>query len=411
MLSSIPHHNIASDKINGKIPFTTSGTVLLHIDFLLTGIVMTFLGPMLPILAARWSLNDSAAGALIFAQFLSSMFGMLVSGILVERQGYRVTLILGSILMALGMALLGSGPYWSGILSVCILGLGHGITTPAGNLRTAEVDASRSASALNVINAVWGIGAMSSPFLLAAAQKVQRPELFLYGTSIGLILLLLCLALSRFSPDTRMHISQSQAAVTASSLPMLLLICGLFFIYVGTETSCGGWVATYAHRMSPGESTLWALTPSFFWGSLLAGRTLAAVALRFKPATTIAKIGLTLALIGGVALVSAHNIETVMAAAVLAGLGLASIFPISVSLLPVWFGDSARRASGAVFGSGNMGGAALPWVVGAVSTHFGGLRAGFTVPLLGVAIMFAFYFSSAVSRQAQAVIEPERSVV
>src|SRR5436305_2086282 len=133
----------------GRTRFTTSGTVLLHIDFLLTGIVMTFLGPMLPILAARWSLNDSAAGALIF----------------------------------------------------------------------------------------------------------------------GLILLLLCLVLSRFSPDTRMHISQSPVAGTASSLPMLLLICALFFIYVGTETSFGGWVATYAHRMSLGESTLWALTPSFFWGS------------------------------------------------------------------------------------------------------------------------------------------------
>ena len=186
---------------------------------------------------------------------------------------------------------------------------------------------------------------------------------------------------------------------------MLPLICALFFIYVGSETSFGGWAATYAHRIEPAENTWWPLAPSFFWGSLLAGRTLAAVALRFKPATLIAKIGLTLALVGGVMLVSAQNMQLVMIGAIFAGLGLASIFPISVSLLPVWFGDSARRASGAVFGSGNLGGAALPWVVGAVSTHFGSLRIGLLVPLLGVAAMIVFYFAGSASRDLDAVLK------
>jgi fucose permease len=393
-----------------RFPFTTSGTVLLHIDFLLTGIVMTFLGPMLPILAARWSLSDSGAGALIFTQFLSSMFGMLLSASLVERQGYRLTLIIGAVLMAAGIALLATGPYWIGVLSICILGFGHGITTPAGNLRTAEIDPARSASALNVINAVWGIGAMSSPFLIAFAQKVHRPRLFLYGTAAALTLLLLALAFSRFSPDTRAHVSRSSAGAPSFwSSPMLPVVCLLFFIYVGTETSFGGWVATYAHRVVPAERTFWAVTPSFYWGSLLAGRTLAAVALRFKPATTIAKAGLILALLGGLTLVSAHSIGLIIVGAILAGLGLASIFPISVSLLPAWFGDSARRASGAVFSSGNMGGAALPWVVGAISAHFGSLRMGFIVPLVGVTAMLFFYVTSNVAGQLRPAATPNQT--
>ncbi|PYV64167.1 MAG: hypothetical protein DMG97_35690, partial [Acidobacteria bacterium] len=64
-----------------SIPVATSGTALVYTDFLLTGIVMTFLGPMLPILSARWSLSDARSGSLIFAQFFSSMFGMFSSGI------------------------------------------------------------------------------------------------------------------------------------------------------------------------------------------------------------------------------------------------------------------------------------------------------------------------------------------
>jgi fucose permease len=74
---------------------------------------------------------------------------------------------------------------------------------------------------------------------------------------------------------------------------------------------------------------------------------------------------------------------------------MASIYPISVSLLPGWFGDSTRRVSGAVFSSGNMGGAVLPWVLGAISTQFGSLRIAFMVPLLGVAAMLGFYAMNA----------------
>src|SRR5438309_7363212 len=180
------------------IPLATNGVVLLHVDFLLTGIVMTFLGPMLPTLAARWSLSDASAGSLIFAQFFSSMFGMLLSGTLVQRLGYRVTLIGGLALMAGGMALLASGPWLVGITAVCTLGIGFGLTTPAGNLRTAEIDRRRSASALNVINAIWGIGAMSSPFFVAVALRAHRPSAFLYGTAAALLVLLIALALVRF---------------------------------------------------------------------------------------------------------------------------------------------------------------------------------------------------------------------
>src|SRR5579863_7742975 len=106
-----------------RLPISTSGSALVHLDFLLTGIVMTFLGPMLPILSVRWSLNDEQAGYLIFAQFFSSMFGMLSSGPLVLRIGYRLTLITGLILMASGMALLVSGPWLLGMIAVCIFGV------------------------------------------------------------------------------------------------------------------------------------------------------------------------------------------------------------------------------------------------------------------------------------------------
>ena len=143
------------------------------------------------------------------------------------------------------------------------------------------------------------------------------------------------------------------------------------------------------------------MTPAFYWGALLLGRALAPIILRFRSAVAIARGGLVVALLGGGALVAAHGIKLVVLGAILAGLGLASIFPISVSLLPGWFGPSARRASGAVFASGNIGGAVVPWFMGELSTHAAGLRLAFLVPLLGVSAMLAFYLTNKAAAAAR----------
>jgi len=376
----------------GILPVKTNGTVLLHLDFLLAGIVMTFLGPMLPSLSARWSLNDTQSGSLIFAEFFSSLFGMLLSSLSVQRLGYRKTLIIGLALMPLGVAFLAWGPWLWGIACICVFGVGYGITTPAGNLRTAEINPGRSASALSVINAVWGVGAMSSPFLVDIALRAHQPRLFLFGTAGLLVLLLLALLLSRFVPDT--HVEQVESGDTVQSIwqiRILPVICALFFVYVGTETCFGNWVAMYARRMAPDDHSFAVRMPAFFWGALLAGRALAPLALKFRRETSVAKIGLLFALLGGGALVAARGTTLIAIGSLFAGIGLASIYPISVSLLASWFGRASRRVSGAVFGSGNVGGALMPLMVGAVSTLSGGLRIGFFVPLMGVVFMLGFY--------------------
>ena len=374
-----------------RLPVVTSGTVLLHIDFALTGIVMTFLGPMLPSLAVRWSLNDARSGALIFAEFFSSMLAMLVSGLLVGRIGYRLTLIVGLLLMSGGMILLPFGPWLMGMAAISVFGVGYGVTTPAGNLRTAEINPENSASALNVINAVWGLGAMSSPFLVALALRAHRPDWFFLGTAAALLVLMSLLAVSRFVPDTREEVASTNLAAKVWTIRILPLICAVFFFYVGVETCFGNWVATYARRLSPENPALDIITPSFFWGALLLGRALAPFVLTFYRETKLASMGLALALVGGIGLVSARGLRLIEVSCVLTGLGLASIYPITVSLLRRWFGEATRRASGAVFSSGNVGGAVLPWMLGVVSTYSGSLRLAFLVPVLGVLLLLLFY--------------------
>jgi len=355
--------------------------------------VMTLLGPILPLLTIRWGLTDMQAGYLFFAQFASSCIGMLASGMLVHRYGYRLTLMFGLIVSAVGVALLARAEWGFGLTAVCIFGVAFGTNTPATNLFVANTYAPKSASALSLLNSSWGIGAMACPLLIALAERQHRVPLFLYALSASLMVLAISMSAVSFRVDAERPpaLQTSASTVNPWKHQLLLLVAVLFFVYVGSENSVGGWVASYARRISTDSSTFWTITPSFFWGALLLGRALAPFALRKIHETKLAGAGVTLAALGVSVLLTAKTMTPVVIGASLAGLGFSSVYPINVSLLSHWFGEATTRVSGAIFAVGNLGGAVLPWVVGALSTKLGSLRAGLSVPLCGALGMLIFY--------------------
>jgi fucose permease len=279
-----------------------------------------------------------------------------------------------------------------GLVAVCVFGVGYGVNTPATNLFIAQANPEKRAAALNLLNASWGLGALASPFLIAAAQRAERSSFFLYALPAALLLLSAWITAVRFACDAQPGDSPPTQPVRVSIWRnrWLPFITALFFVYVGTETSIGGWIATYARRVA-GSGALWAMTPSFFWGALLAGRVVAPGFLRRMREAHLAAMGLVLATVGVLVLLAAKSLLMIEAGALLSGFGLASVFPINVSLLTHWFGDSAKPLSGFVFSVGNSGGAALPWLVGLISTNLGGLRIGLAVPFLGALSMLVFY--------------------
>ena len=377
-------------------PWATSpvfqGTALVHLDFMLTGVVMALLGPMLPTLSARWSLNDTQAGYLFTAQFVASMAGMLLSSVLVRVQGYRWTLFEGSILMALGMATLAHSDWVLGFVSVCVLGAGFGVTVPAGNLLIAEGSHVNRAARLNLLNSSWGVGAVSCPLLVAVAAHTSHIHLFLFGTAATLATLALGLCLQSLMQDARQAGADEHApAVSAANWWSVAGVAALFFVDVGIETCMGGWIALYARRLDSGFHAFWAITPSFFWGAMLLGRLLAPLALRRMRETRLATLGAAIAALAILVLLAAKTTALVAVAASLAGFGLASLYPINVSLFSHWLGDSASRVSGTVFAVGSLGGGILPWLVGVLSTRYESLRVGFIVPWLGALALVAFY--------------------
>lgn len=362
--------------------------------FLPIGIATVLLGPMLPTLSARWSLNYSQAGALITVQFVASTLGVAVSGVLVSRWGFRFAIKSGLVVMAVGVATLLAGSRMLGIVCIAAYGAGIGLAVPAANLLVAEVNPHQRSAKLNVLNFCWSLGAVACPFLVAAAAKSQRVPTLLAGIATFSLLVAIAIAAMPSYIDEP-SVAADQAAKGGSRInwkqPALIALATLFFVYVGTENGFGLWVASYAKSLGSLSPTMSLMSPSFFYAALLLGRWLAPLLLRTIDEVKLVQAGLLMASAGMAVLVLSHGLPGVVTSACLAGLGLSSVYPITIALLSREFGASASRVGSLMFTMANLGGSSMPWLVGVSSNQLGTLKAGLAVPLIGSILMYGLY--------------------
>lgn len=370
--------------------FESGIAVAVYGGFVLTGVVTTLLGPVLPVLSSQWALTDVQAGRLFTAQFVGSLLGVSFSSLLVPRRGYRMTLGMGYLLMALGIGGLGLGIKDVGLFAVFGYGIGQGFAIPASNLLVSDWNPRRRSAALNLLNFAWSAGAVVCPFYIAMADRSGHIWRWLLGLAVILGVVAVFTRLSPSPPrsaEDRLSSTENQKAwPKAFSFALGLL----FFFYVGTETALGGWVATYAKRMDAVDAHMWQFTPSLFWGFLLLGRATAPFFLRWLPEKKLVILDVLVATSGVVILLLAHSVIWVSIASGITGFGLSSVFPITVALLS-FFGPQASRAAGPMFALSSLGGAVLPWLVGVASVHLGSLRLALTIPLLALLLILILH--------------------
>jgi fucose permease len=392
-----------SKQVESSKSFTTSAKpywgvdAAVHIVFVLAGVVTTVLGPLIPLLVARRAVSSLQAGYLFTAQFLGSLAGAGLSSLLLARFGFRRPIEGGLILMGAGVAALWFCPWPKMLWCVASYGVGLGLVIPGSNLFIAELHWPRPAPALNTLNFAWGLGAAVSSLWVGALVTMGTVGAGLAALGFLIAGLPILTPLGQLpaqrvttSCATRFGPRQSKRQLSVS-----LAIGLLFYLYVGIETSVGGWVATYAHQVAHLGQSAWILAPGFFWGALLSGRALAPVLLKKISDQTLMLAELPVAALGIALLLAAQSVGGILATATVAGIGLAAVYPGTISLLSLHSGATARQSGGAMFGLSALGGASLPWLVGYVAARTGKFQFGLAIPLAGVLAMWVVFIAIA----------------
>ncbi|HYK40089.1 MAG TPA: hypothetical protein VEU98_08675, partial [Candidatus Eremiobacteraceae bacterium] len=90
---------------------------LLCFGFVLNGIIINFVGPLLPIFRTKWGLDDGRAGLFSTVQFAVSLVGVLLSSPLITKKGFKPAITLGLILMGIGFAFLNAPTFALALLA------------------------------------------------------------------------------------------------------------------------------------------------------------------------------------------------------------------------------------------------------------------------------------------------------
>ncbi len=355
------------------------------------GAVTVLPGPLLPLMAARWGLRDVQSGAFFVALFVASMVGSIFSPRRLRRNlplGYAA-MTAGVVLLTIAEETVRAAPgHALALAAFALIGLGTGLSVTATNLTVGMMgDATGSAREgaaqglrarrLSVVNLWWGMGAVACPWMIAAAEHGGHVRELLAAMALGTAGMFA--ALLPLLRERELGMATRARAPAMAEVGILVFFAAFFFLYVGVETVVGGWITTYAHRFSGMTLAHASLTVSLYWMALLAGRLAGSVALRRVAERTVLVPSVGMALIAVATLVAPHSTGAMLAAVAVAGAAFGPVFPIAVSRMLARVRD--HRNTGWAFAMCSLGGAALPWLTGLVSTRSGSLRIGFAVPV------------------------------
>lgn len=383
----------ASSLQAAALPDARAEWAFLHAGFVLIGVSMTMLGPVLPYFTRHWTLSDGQAGLFFSTQYFGSFLGTVLTSLLLPRFGFSKVISLGYLCFALGFAFLGMGPWYFCTAFVAVYGLGYGLGNPSINLRATQLPSSNVAAAVSLLNFSWGIGAVSSTFLVAFF--LERLSLRVLALALTACYVALCLV-HFFRKDeadgkTEVRPNRSFEVWRARLQPSpWISLALLFFLYVGIEISVGGWVALDEKRLAGITTAKLAPAPAFFYGFLLLGRFLVPFGLKLFSPRRICLAGL-LVIAAGVSVIALTPSPLLLyIGAALAGFGCAPQYPIYVTWLAAIFKEDSTWLAALFFGAAGLGSSIIPWLVGVIASQTHSLRFGFFLPLAAALLMIPF---------------------
>jgi MFS transporter, FHS family, glucose/mannose:H+ symporter len=381
----------APPEVPVSLPTETTAARRTLTGFFLSGLLMAFLGAILP----AWGHHIRSQFAIVGNYFLiiavGLWTGLRLSAHLLPAKGIAFVLVMASALAAAGFLTLAAlpasaSPHWR-YFGLVTIGLAAGLLNSAVfSALTPAYDQDR-ASAVNVAGVLFGLGSLVTSLLVAGT---------FYIYNVSSILVLFALIPLLFIPR---YWNAGLAASTAVARhrplrevlsdfrsPGAVLFALLLFFQFGNEWTLAGWLPVYLTQrigVSP-EASL--LLLSLFWFALLVGRVAAQAALRRFRHGRMLMSSVMAALLGCVILAFTNNVFGATTAVLLVGSGFAAIYPLVVERIAYRFPYYHPGFFNGIFSIAVTGGLLAPASIGYMAEKWGiGVLTG--IPLLGTGMV------------------------
>ncbi len=359
--------------------------------FFLTGIVVAFLGAILP----AWGYHLRSGFLAVGNFFLSLNIGMLVSikpaFYLLSKRGIRFLLILASSLASAGFFYLAvvppvASPWWR-MAGLALLGASAGLMSTALLHAISPLYARNPTATLNLAGAFFGLGCLVTVLLVAGT---------FYVYTVPSILVLLAFIPAFFaglfakSGFPRLPLPRQPSlreAVRDFKSPGALLLSLLLFIQFGNEWSIAGWLPIFLVQRLGASPAAALKVLAAYWLALLVGRfAMQAILPRARRGPVLILSGLS-ALFGCAILFYTKNLFGAASGVLFVGGGFAAIYPVVAEMIGSRFPYYHPGFFNGIFSLASTGGLLAPWTLG-IYAHLWGIRAVMLLPVLGACAVF-----------------------
>jgi fucose permease len=336
--------------------------VLAYVGFISLGLPDGVNGVAWPSVRDAFSVRSGALGIISISLGTAYVLSSLSAGSLVGRLGVGGVLAGSTALAAAGLAVHAVAPHWVPfVIGASLVGFGSGAVDAALNAFVARTYAAKH---VNWLHACYSIGATLGPILMATAiQRIGSWRVGYAAVAVLLVLLGAGFLATKSGWGARPSVPPRPIGDLAGTLrhPVARLHLAAFFVYTGLEVVLGQWAYTVLreYRRIPTDSaTVW--TASYF-GAIAVGRVLTGFGVGRIGTDRTARAG-TWAAAVGVALFALGTSDPLRGLGLLlAGLGLAPVFPCLMSRTPARVGESlSPHAIGFQVSLATVGAALLP---------------------------------------------------
>ncbi|WP_280745290.1 MULTISPECIES: MFS transporter [unclassified Parabacteroides] len=369
--------------------------LILSIWFVIS-FVTNIIGPMLPMVISDFQLSLTLASFLPFSFFLAYGVMSIPAGIIIERYGGKV-----SLLIAFGFAFCGAlffvlfPTYGIVLSSLFIIGLGMAMLQVVILPLMREAGGERN-YAFNAVLAqiVFGGASFVSPFVLTGLLHRNYPWSSMYLIFTVVFALMLIIIGSVKFP--KVVLKENEKAGTLQNYKDLLKnkYVILYFLgiisYVGTEQGIANWMSQFLniyHGISP--EGMGATVVAWFWGLMTVGCLLGLIIVKLIDSKIMLRIFAIIAIINLCAALFAPASVAVIAFPC-CGFSISIMFSIIFSLAL----NSVEKYHGAFSGilcTGIFGGALMPFLIGWIGDMVG-LRFSMLILLITLAYILSISF-------------------
>jgi MFS transporter, FHS family, glucose/mannose:H+ symporter len=237
----------------------------------LAGATASLYGPLLSNIASKFHLSLPQAGIVLSVHFVGALAGVPLGWVALKR--YQGRIVVAGMLGAFALGALDvafSSAWLLFLVGVFLVGVAFGGLDYSLNALLARTSLNGRAHRLSLANAGYGVGSVVGPLLVILVRPHNFPELFGGIAIIAIVLSTLNRGIIAppQTPEAREH---ELSTVHAQRRPILITFIVAYVLYVATESSASGWIASLVHREGHSVS-FGSLITGGFWLGLTLGR-------------------------------------------------------------------------------------------------------------------------------------------